>query len=209
MYNDYLVHYGVKGMKWGVRHDKSSSGSGKSGRSSYKVKRSGNKKKLSKALTKEEKRKRALIIGASVVGAVLIGYGAYKLNSTMVAKHNLQKASTLRGMAEVKYKDISRLHTKMAIETVTEDLQNNLPQGTTMRNNPEYVKLNRDWSHEAERLRNYNIVADVIEKSKRRVKSYDTTGLDSYIDIPIMERKRLDPEDYIDYYVKPLRKRSR
>lgn len=26
MYNNYLMHYGVKGMKWGIRHDKPTSG---------------------------------------------------------------------------------------------------------------------------------------------------------------------------------------
>ena len=36
MYEEYLMHHGVKGMKWGVRHDKDRKGNRKKGSNSYK-----------------------------------------------------------------------------------------------------------------------------------------------------------------------------
>lgn len=58
--NDYLAHHGVKGQKWGVRHDPE------------RVGRRSARKGLSKGA------KIALGVGASVVGAAALGYGAHK-----------------------------------------------------------------------------------------------------------------------------------
>lgn len=60
MSNRYLMHYGVKGMKWGVRHDREKS-----------LKK--NRFKLS------EKQKRYIKTGLIVAGASLALYGSYKL----------------------------------------------------------------------------------------------------------------------------------
>lgn len=64
MMNDkYLIHHGVKGMKWGVRHDRQKTGMQKTSKK--------------KGLT--QKQKRMIKTGAIVVGSALAIYGSYKL----------------------------------------------------------------------------------------------------------------------------------
>ena len=70
---DYLIHYGVKGMKWGVRHDRPRVGR----RRSFRQQPQQNNKRRSR-LT--DKQKKYLKIGAAVVATGLAVYGGYKLN---------------------------------------------------------------------------------------------------------------------------------
>lgn len=52
--SDYLIHHGVKGMKWGVRKER-------------------------EAGHRQSRARKVAIIGASVVGASLVVYGGYKV----------------------------------------------------------------------------------------------------------------------------------
>lgn len=70
-YSDELYHYGVKGMKWGVRKKQDH----KSGRTSNK-KKDENKEKQ-KGLT--DKQKKAIKIGAIAVASTLVVIGGYKV----------------------------------------------------------------------------------------------------------------------------------
>lgn len=74
--DEYLMHYGVKGMKWGVRHDPERVGHKRERRSSSKT----NKQKKNRGLS--DKTKRRLIAGAAIVGTALAAYGAYKLGKS-------------------------------------------------------------------------------------------------------------------------------
>lgn len=69
-YPDYLMHYGIPGMKWGVRKQRVTSG--KSNRRSA-------KNSMSDA-DKKARRRRNAKIAAGVVGVALAAYGAYKFN---------------------------------------------------------------------------------------------------------------------------------
>lgn len=94
--SDELMHYGVPGMKWGHRKaryyevtgNSSRIGSKNNGQMNTKIRRSKgaisnkNSKSQKTELTPEQKsarRKKALKIGAAVVGTALAAYGTYKL----------------------------------------------------------------------------------------------------------------------------------
>lgn len=68
-YPDYLIHYGVPGMKWGVRKQRVTRG--KTNRRSAKSSMSEEDKKA--------RRRRNMKIAAGVAGVVLAAYGAHKL----------------------------------------------------------------------------------------------------------------------------------
>lgn len=80
-YGPELYHYGVKGMRWGVRRfqrkDGSLTSAGKKryGDDDSKAERSSEKKGLT------SNQKKAIAIGAAVVAAALVTYGAYKLGA--------------------------------------------------------------------------------------------------------------------------------
>ena len=68
-----VYHHGVKGMKWGVRHERKPTGRKRAGR----VTETQNQQKR-RGLS--DKQKRALQIGAGIAAGVLVAYGGYKLN---------------------------------------------------------------------------------------------------------------------------------
>ena len=66
MNDNYLIHYGVKGMKWGVRHDPIATG---------------NKKSSFTLSNKQKKILKRVAIGAAITGGILLAsYGAVKVN---------------------------------------------------------------------------------------------------------------------------------
>lgn len=106
-YPDYLMHYGVKGMKWGHRRARSqayvdASNRARMAKSDYKqAKRDVRAAAKAERNTPEAiaarkaKQKKALKIGAAVAGTALAIYGAKKLNDYV--KDNHSKIEALRG----------------------------------------------------------------------------------------------------------------
>lgn len=105
MTDNELYHYGVKGMKWGVRRNRSLS--------------KGNPKKASsnksEAQARSEKIKKAAIIGTAVVGTALAAYGTYK-----VSKYLKEKAGKLSYESGKKYAN-EHFFNKMKDSTVSYD----------------------------------------------------------------------------------------
>ena len=79
---DYLMHHGVKGMKWGVRHDPERVGR----------KQQGSKNKKKRGLS--PKAKKYIKIGATVAGTTLLAYGLYRYSDVIKYNIALNRVST-------------------------------------------------------------------------------------------------------------------
>lgn len=87
-YPDYLMHHGVKGMRWGVRKAKPVSTKSSKKRSTSSV----NQK--NKSATKSN-RSKYIKIGLAVVGVALAAYGVYKLSKYMNNKQTMDAGQRL------------------------------------------------------------------------------------------------------------------
>ena len=84
-YPDYLMHYGVPGMKWGVRKQRVTSG---------KTKRRSSKGSMSEE-DKKARRRRNAKIAAGVAGVALAAYGAHKIYTGSLNNSAAEKAEQL------------------------------------------------------------------------------------------------------------------
>lgn len=110
---DYLMHYGVKGMKWGVRHDPERVGRNR--QSSSKLK---NKTKKKRKLS--ERQKRIIKIGAVVVGSALAYYGGHKVGSIITEKYLSDGLEALRSLNESALEN-PRIYEKVPMPKVSFD----------------------------------------------------------------------------------------
>lgn len=69
-YDDYLEHYGVKGMKWGVRRSDEQLSAAKSARKTERAKAT---QDTTDYMNKNKARNLGAIVGASVLGTPLVG----------------------------------------------------------------------------------------------------------------------------------------
>lgn len=147
MYNNYLAHYGVKGMKWGVRHD--------TPRVGVKRKTSSKKSKLT------PKQKKILMYGAIGVGAVLAAYGGYKIYGVSSKRHN-------KALAERILK-FSGDHLASSLNEAQDRTRRNFPD-SIQKTAWKEVDAARN-SHEAAKQ-----IAENISTQKRRVKNDKAWG---------------------------------
>lgn len=84
-YPDYLMHYGIPGMKWGVRKQRVTSG---------KTNRRSAKGSMSEA-DKKARRRRNIKIAAGVAGVALATYGVHKIHTSRLNNRATEKAEQL------------------------------------------------------------------------------------------------------------------
>lgn len=107
MENNALYHYGIKGMKWGVRRYQNKDGSlTNAGKQRYD---SGNSESNPKTVTGQRKglsdgQKRAIKVGIAVAATALAAYGTYKLGKSGQLKKMIdvgkEKATEVLGKAK-------------------------------------------------------------------------------------------------------------
>lgn len=105
--DEFLEHFGVKGMRWGVKNEHETSGDSSSSEE--------------KKPRFTDKQKKMMIGGAAVAGTLLVAYGAYKLSDKGQLNAGALKARQLLGQQEGPWKTNAKLSDKsLSAEQINE-----------------------------------------------------------------------------------------
>lgn len=180
-YNEYLLHYGVKGMRWGHRkhHDNSDN--------TKKTITPDDKSKDKKVKIKKTKRNKALKIGAITVASVLAAYGTYKLIDSGAVNSAMMKGKAyISGHPGVFYKENKDLKKSMSPDEIMKNVVDKI--------NPDYhnkigtVSNCRRCTFAYEmRRRGYDVAATKTISATGQ----DTNGLRRAFGIGTISRKEL------------------
>lgn len=127
-YPDYLMHYGIPGMKWGVRKRRVTSG---------KTNRRSSKGSMSEE-DKKARRRRNMKIAAGVAGVVLAAYGAHKfkdfVNDTNWKYHD--------ELGQKKVKEFTERYERLADNTYSRAQKQARDRLKSGRNTPDQYRYN-------------------------------------------------------------------
>ena len=106
MNENELMHYGVRGMKWGRRKATSNSPSGRSTRSTKSTASEADQAAAKEA--RKAKAKKAIKIGAAAAGTALAAYGTYKMSKLLKDKAATKSYENGRKVAEQYFKEMKK-----------------------------------------------------------------------------------------------------
>lgn len=155
-----LYHYGVKGMKWGVRHDRIPKGRSKSvstpsamkGRTKKSSNSTSNGKPSKSKIQLSSKQKTALKVGAAAAATALAVYGGYKMNRfvrmTNVKHHIKEGEEKLDMWLDAMYDRSDSVQNKLAqrgLDAAKREMDKARTDSfaTATRNTYNYLKQNR------------------------------------------------------------------
>lgn len=118
MAENYLIHHGILGQKWGIRRFQNKDGSLTSAGKTHYNKTDTNEEKSEKKSKLSDKQKKAIKIGAAVVGTTLVAGLGYKYLKDTGILQELGSNKLLSGMTEEGSVEISEI--KNAINEMSE-----------------------------------------------------------------------------------------
>lgn len=163
---DELMHFGVKGMKWGHRKAQAQSTTG-----SKKISDKSESQQKKKGLS--DKQKKAIKIGAAVAGTALAAYGAYKLHNFVRQKNMDIRIDEGKNKCDrmLKKLDRMRINDRVSGSNGTEKWVNPRSykrSGIQRNNNGRTVTLAREYRNTQSTLKDTqykNIERKVIDKT--------------------------------------------
>lgn len=168
--NNYLTHYGVKGMKWGHRKQQSLYVANRQARDKTVEKSRSNTPEAEAA--RKEKVKKAAKVGAAVAGTALAIYGAHKLNQYVKTKNGQIAAQMGYQQAESIFKANEGFHRSMAETGMFKGHVETSGAAANARkwaNNASYNK----FSTAAKNVVDYNLSGGKLKNLKRVEDYYD------------------------------------